>query len=122
MQQELRSIIIESDFSPAGELIAQMRQAVPETEALFKIEKQEASFRLEPTVLVALIGVAGTVLGALIQGLLARTNARRKAKVRIERADGTAIELPGDSTPDQIREALRSVSVQTVYRIRLLEA
>jgi hypothetical protein len=121
MQQELR-IIIESDFSPPGELITLMRQSVPETEARFKIEKQEALFRLEPTLLVALIGGGATVLGALIQGLLGRTGVGRKGVIRIENADGTVIELPGNSTPEQIREALRPVSVQAVQRIRLLEA
>jgi hypothetical protein len=105
---ELR-ISIESDFSQVRELATQLQSAVPSGVASFEIERQESEFRLEPTVLVALITAGGTVLSALITGLLT-TSKGRKSNVVIETANGTKVELPGDSTPEQIQQALRGLS------------
>jgi hypothetical protein len=114
-------VAIESEFAPAGDLAAQLQNAVPPDVASFQVEDRDATFRLEPTIVVAIVTAGGTALSALIAGLLTTARNGKSATVVIERADGTRVELPGTWTADQIRQAVETLSAPSVRRIKLLE-
>lgn len=121
MPTDLR-IEIESEFSPSGELATLLQTAIPANVAAVTVEQRDAAFRLEPSIVIALIAAGGNTLVALVAGLLATRKGGKSTVVRIEKADGTKIEFPGEWTPAQIKEALAEVSPPTVQRIRLLVA
>jgi hypothetical protein len=75
-----------------------------------RIETQGSRFRtLDPSILVAVVGVAGTALGALIAGLLKVSQERASQRIVIQGKDGTKLELPANTPPEKIDELIEKI-------------
>jgi hypothetical protein len=86
----------------------------------FKLGAAAREFRtLEPPVLVALVGAGGTVLGAMIAGLLSLQAQRGGRKVVIRGRSGRTIELPADTPKELIDEYLQKAREIDIERIEL---
>lgn len=57
---------------------------------------------IDPTLLVAIVGAAGTGLSALVTGLLQLRHQTAAKTIVLETADGRKVQVPADTPPDQI--------------------
>jgi hypothetical protein len=103
--QMTAKISITSTFHTAEDLKAHLR-----SEALYdcilEIERRPQRFRnVEGSVLVALVGLAGTGLGTLITGLLNVAAQRQGASIEIKGADWS-VKVPAGIEPDELNRLI----------------
>ncbi|HXT62794.1 MAG TPA: hypothetical protein VN696_07145 [Pyrinomonadaceae bacterium] len=65
---------------------------------------------IDPTLLVAIVGAAGTGLGALITGLFQIGQQVAAKKFVVETGGGQKLEVPANTPPDQIDHLLDKLS------------
>jgi hypothetical protein len=63
---------------------------------------------LQPAVLVAIVGAAGTALGALITGLLALAKERKVGVISVS-AGGVTISMPQNASVEQVQRVLELI-------------
>lgn len=117
-----QTIVLESDAHAPAELEAALRGQLAATDVQLEIRPSDSPFRVDPTILVALISAGASALAALITGAFALA-AREKTPsgVRIETEDGLVVELPGTTRPEGIAEIVGRVRGRAVRRIRIEE-
>ncbi len=75
-----------------------------------EIRESKVKFRaIDPTLLVAIVGAAGTGLGALITGLFQIGQQLAAKKFVLERHDGTKLEVPANTPIEQIDHLLEKL-------------
>lgn len=83
------------------------------------IKSVEQRFRIvDPTVLVAIVGVSGTALGALISELLKIAQQKKGQRILIQGKNGAKLEIPADTKPeklDKYLEILRRIEAPEIY-------
>jgi hypothetical protein len=73
----------------------------------------------DPTVLVAVVGAAGTGLGALIAGLFQFLQRRAAATITMQTASNEKLEFPADMKPEEIDLLIEKFKSLGVRRITL---
>lgn len=79
--------------------------------------RQTRSF--DPTVLVAIVGAAGTAIGALITGALQIAQTRRGTGIVIQGRDGTRVEAPSSVSDEQLSTLVRSAMIMSATHIHI---
>ena len=86
----------------------------------FHIESERSRFRaLDPSVLVAVAGVSGTALGSLVTGLLKIAQEKKSQKIVIQSKDGSKLEVPSDTSPEEIEELVKKLRMMEAPHIYL---
>jgi len=62
---------------------------------------------VDPTVLVAVVGAAGTAFGALISGLLQYAASKESAKIEISGSKGRKVVITGNTSLERVREYVK---------------
>lgn len=78
---------------------------------------RETTRGIDPSVLVAVVGAAGTGLGALIAGALKVVEQAKAARLVIKGANGWSVEAPSDLPADQLKsiiDAAREHQVESI--------
>jgi hypothetical protein len=112
-------IIIESELHSPAELKEAL--TLDPTVTATK-ELPESSFRMDPTVLVALIGGSAQVLGAVIAAVAALPAKKKPGsppKARIWLSDGRSVEVPADLAPERVKSLVALLENKDAARIRV---
>jgi len=119
------AIIIESEYHRTPELERALQDVVQHAAEPITLEvrKQDAAFRLEPTILVALIGGGFKVLIELTKGILQLANRSDASNgvIRIEDSEGNLLEVPANTPVERVQDLLEAVRGRTVSQIMLIQ-
>jgi hypothetical protein len=86
----------------------------------FRIESERSRFRtLDPSVLVAIVGVSGTALGSVVTGLLKIAQDKKSQKIVIQSKDGAKLEVPSDTPSERIEELVKKLRMMDAPHIYL---
>jgi hypothetical protein len=86
--------------------------------AQLELRTSKKKFRsIDPTLLVAIVGAAGTGLGALVTGLFQVGKEMAARKFTLETASGAKLEVPANTPPDQIDHLLEKLGHSDVKKI-----
>jgi hypothetical protein len=86
--------------------------------AQLELRAPKKKFRgIDPTLLVAIVGAAGTGLGAIITGLFQISQQIAAKKFTLETASGAKLEVPANTPPDQIDRLLEKLGQNDVKKI-----
>ena len=111
-------IEITSDFHPASDLMQHLSER-PLKDCTLNLEAAGGQLRsAETTVLVAVVGLAGTGLGALITGLLNLAATKRSAFIEIKGADWS-VRVPAETPKDELREIIAIARTKPLMQIQL---
>lgn len=107
---------IQITLHAAGKKLGDVKAAL-ESQADFnasgtQLELRESKVKyrsIDPTLLVAIVGAAGTGLGALITGLFQIGQQLAAKKFVLERHDGTKLEVPANTPLDQVDHLLEKL-------------
>lgn len=83
------------------------------------MENKPRSRGVEPTLLVAIVGGAGTALGALVSGLLQIARETHSAKIIVQAKDGRRVEFPVDMPPTKVKELVELMREMDSPTVRL---
>lgn len=85
----------------------------------FELQSPSTQLRtgLDPTVLVAIVGAAGTGMGALITGLMQFLNQNAQKKIVLQTKDGTRLEVPANTPVEKIDLLLKKLQPSPVEKI-----
>jgi len=75
---------------------------------------------IEPSVLVALVGVAGTALGALVAGLLKIACQKHEGYLEISGKDWS-LKVPATITNDDLERLIEQARSQGIEKIRIVD-
>lgn len=106
------------------ELTAELQQYLGPAATAIEFCKQPrvSDFRaVDPTVLVAVVGAAGTALGALITGLLA-IGKERHSKRLILKTDGVSMDIPIDAPLEKVEKLIQLILKYERSTLTLLNA
>jgi hypothetical protein len=98
---------VASDPSARGALTLEVRPAASGTRDV------------DPTVLVAITGVLGTVLGTIITGLFQLAQNRKSGTVIVLTASGARLEAPVDAKPEELEVFIRKARELDVAHIHV---
>jgi hypothetical protein len=106
------------------ELKERLISTVNPSESGFTIETkvpEDIVFRgaVDPTILVAVVGAAGTALGALIGGLLKVAQQSGSKMIVVETRDGDRLEFPANFAPDQIDMLIKKVKALRTEKLSI---
>src|SRR5262245_9743887 len=83
-----------------------------------ELRSAKKKFRgVDPALLVAVVGAAGTGLGALITGLFQIGQQMAASKFTLETASGAKLEVPANTPPEQIDHLLEKLGHRDVKKI-----
>ena len=86
--------------------------------AQLELRAPKKKFRsVDPALLVAIVGAAGTGLGAIITGLFQIGQQMAAKKFTLETATGAKLELPANTPPEQIDHLLEKLGHSDVKKI-----
>lgn len=86
----------------------------------FSLRGSGAEFRgLDTTVLVALVGVSGTAVGAIISGLLQVLKETHTQKVVLQAKNGRRIEVPATMPQDQVDQLIAKLDALEGVQLRI---
>jgi len=106
-------IALSSKSKPAAEIKESLEQQLTAGAGDVRLELREpkARFRgLDPNILIAIVGAAGTGLGALITGLLQVGKEMAARKIVLEAQGGQKLEVPADTPTDKLDHLLNRLS------------
>jgi|ERR1035438_8303855 hypothetical protein len=93
--------------------------AIIDAKLQFELIENRPRFRgVDPTFVVAIVGAAGTALGALVSGLLQIARETHSAKVTVQAKDGRRVEFPVDTPSEKVKELvelMREMDSPTVH-------
>ena len=72
---------------------------------------------VDPALLVAIVGAAGTGLGAIITGLFQIGQQMAAKRFTLETASGAKLEVPANTPPEQIDQLLEKLAGKEVKKI-----
>lgn len=110
-------ISIYSDLCRPETLLTLLEAEIPKNPTIRLEVKRSRS--VETAVLVALVGVVGTGLGALITGLLKVAEQKRANRVVLQGRSGRRLEIPVGVPPETITEYVRVAKELDIDRIEL---
>ena len=64
---------------------------------------------LDPTILVAIVGAAGTCLGAFLSGILQILKQTKSEKIVIQTKNGSRIEIPANTSADKLDQYIEKI-------------
>ena len=76
---------------------------------VLRIPSVDRQFRLDPSVLVAIVGVSGTALGALVSELLKIAQQKGGQTIVLQGKDGSRLEIPAGTSSARIDELVDKV-------------
>ena len=123
MANQTLNIILSAASIPSRELKRLCESQVVLKEASIELDLRDGRSNtrgIDSTVLVAVVSVSGTALGALVSGLLQITNTRRQSKIVLQTRDGSRLEIPSDTPSDRIDELIDKVKQMELEHIRLV--
>jgi len=92
--------------------------AVSASGTRLEIREKKTKYRsIDPNLLVAIVGAAGTGLGALISGLFQIGQQIAAKKFVLETHDGNKLEVPADTSPEKIDALLAKLKQSDVKKI-----
>jgi predicted ribonuclease YlaK len=106
-------IALNAEHTSLQEIKEQLETQAGVAGADVQLELREAKVKyraLDPTVLVAIVGAAGTGLGALITGLLQVGQQLAAKKIVLEAQGGQKLEVPASTPLDKIDHLLDRLS------------
>ena|GEM_PF-1939246 len=106
-------IALNTEHASLQEIKQQLETQTGVAGADVRLELREAKVKyraLDPTVLVAIVGAAGTGLGALITGLLQVGQQFAAKKIVLEAQGGQKLEVPASTPLDKIDHLLDRLS------------
>jgi len=107
----MRISIVRSDDTFTSQGLKEHLEGLPDWDSSIGLEiRQEQRLRLktvDPTVLVAILTMSGTALGALITGLLQIVQDRHREKIILVTKDGLRIEVEARHAQDKIPEIIK---------------
>lgn len=110
-------ISIYSDLCRPETLLTLLEAEIPENSTIrFEVKRSRS---VETAVLVALVGVVGTGLGALITGLLKVAEKKSANRVILQGRSGRRLEIPAGVPPETITEYVRVAKELDIDRIEL---
>ena len=111
-------IEIVSDFHSASDLMQHLGKRRLK-DCTLNLEAADGQLRsAETTVLVAVVGLAGTGLGALITGLLNLAATKRSAFIEIKGADWS-VRVPAETSKEKLREIIGIARTKPLTQIQL---
>lgn len=116
-------LIVRRDDTLSSKELKDRLENLPDWDNSIKLEiKDIQSIRLrsvDPTVLVAICGMAGGALGALITGILKVKSAKEsiREKVVLVTKDGLRIEIESRNALEKIPELIKLVKLMEIKRI-----
>lgn len=112
-----------SDDSLTSQELKELLEKLPEWDNSIKLEViREQHLRLkniDPTVVTAILTMAGTALGALISGLLKIAQANHKERIVLVTKDGLRIEVEARHALDKIPELIKLLRSMELEVIRM---
>lgn len=115
------SIEITSRYIKAVELKQRLEEQSTATEVSLQIHGKPSRFRGgDPSVLIALVGLAGGGLGALITGLMNIAAQRQGSYVELKGPDWS-VKVPANTTPDELNKMVEMAKSKNVTHIQLLD-
>ena len=116
------SIEITSRYIKAAELKQRLEaEQSNAAEVSFHIHGKPSRFRGgDPSVLIALVGLAGGGLGALITGLMNIAAQRQGSYVELKGPDWS-VKVPANTTPDELNKMVEMAKSKHVTHIQLLD-
>jgi hypothetical protein len=98
----------------------QRNRAIIDAELQFELIENQMRFRgVEPTLLVAIVGAAGTALGTLVSGLLQIARETHSAKIIVQAKDGRRVECPADMPSEKVKELVELMREMDSPTVRL---
>lgn len=123
MTNQTLDIILSAASIPSRELKRHCENQIVLKEASIELDLRDRRIDtrgIDSTVLVAVVSVTGTALGALVSGLLQIANARRQSKIILQTRDGSRLEIPSDTQSDRIDELIDKIKRMELEHIRLV--
>lgn len=109
-----KTVIVQSTHIPAASLESALEGELKSDIVKLRIERTRS---LEAAVLIAIVGAAGTALGALITGVLKVAAQKGTRSVVIHGRSGRKIEVPVDTPSERLEEFVRLAKDLDVDRI-----
>jgi predicted ribonuclease YlaK len=106
------NITVASKGTKAAELKAQLEQHLDPDRAEIALEvrdRKSAVRVIDPTILVAIVGAAGTGLGALIAGLMEIAKQKSSRLIIIQSKGGTRLEVPVGVSEEELEALIENV-------------
>jgi len=114
-------VAIESELHEPEDLRSALERTLGASVTL-TVERSESPFRVDPTVLIALIQGGATALAAVISAIATIVAKQDKTRIVLVQAeDGTTVEVPARSDDASVRTALALLGDRRVVRITLRE-
>lgn len=116
------SIEIKSQYMKAAELKQRLEEEQSNAhEVSLQIHGKRSRFRGgDPSVLIALVGLAGGGLGALINGLMNIAAQRQGSFVELKGPDWS-VRVPANTPPDELNKLVEVARSKPVTHIELLD-
>lgn len=122
MASQTFKVMLTATSIPSRELKRRLEsRTVWEAESIeLALEANPSNTRgIDPTVLVAIVSVTGTALGALISGLVQIALSSRQQKIILQGKDGSRIEIPSNTPSEKIDELIDKLRAMDVEHIHL---
>lgn len=116
-------ISINPDIMTASEMKMYLETQPLNTNADLSLEvrKNPVIYRgIDPTILVALIGVLGVGIGSLLTGLLQIAQKSKEGKIIMQTHDGQRLEVPSDTTMDEIDQLITKLKKLDDTTVKIL--
>jgi hypothetical protein len=88
----------------------QIRNILKNNDTPWQIHEKKPGNRsrgsVDPTILVAIVGATGTVVGALIAGLFQLVSGKKGEKILFRSSNGATIEFPANLSPKELDEKI----------------
>lgn len=95
-------------------------QAIVDAQLQLEVVEDRPRYRgIEPTVLVAIIGAAGSALGALVSGLVQIAHESHSSTIVVQGKDGRRVEFPTDTRPERIKQLIDVMGEMESPTVRL---
>jgi len=107
-------IVIEDKHTPPATLEADLREHLTTSEIALELEEMRG---IDTAVLVAIVGAAGTAVGALIGGVLNFAAKKGAQQIIIQGKNGRKLEIPVDTSEDRLAELVAAAKDLDVDRI-----
>lgn len=113
-------LLTSSQISPGDLKHALSQEYVSDDEITLEIRQSARRLRgVEPAVLVAIVGAAGTALGALVAGVLRLAQDKGSQKIIIVGRSGARIEIPASTQPEMLDKYVDMAKGLDIERIHL---
>ena len=122
MTNQSLKITLTATSIPSQELKRRFESQIvrKETSIELALEPKASTTRgIDPTVLVAIVSVAGTAFGALVSGLLQVAQASRQGKIILQGKDGARLEIPSNTPLEKVDELIEKLRMMDVEHIHL---